>query len=82
MDEAESIQLTSPSGHPIPVFVKISPDMADQDMVNLIEVAIDQRLAGIIATNTTVARPGIASVQHSEQEGGMSGSRCASEPTR
>lgn len=56
---------------PVPVFVKISPDMADADMDDVAEVALDLGLAGIIATNTTIAREG--EVARVEQQGGLSG---------
>jgi dihydroorotate dehydrogenase len=56
---------------PVPLFVKISPDMADGDMEDVAAVALDLGLAGIVATNTTIAREGaVATV---EQTGGLSG---------
>ncbi len=55
----------------VPIWVKISPDMADGDMEDVVEVALTEGLAGIIATNTTIARDGVmADVQSS---GGLSG---------
>ena len=55
----------------LPVWVKISPDMAEEDMADVVEVVLEKQLAGIIATNTTLARDGAtASV---ESNGGMSG---------
>lgn len=55
----------------IPLFVKISPDMADRDMDDVVEVALEQGLAGIIATNTTIAREG--RVSGLQESGGLSG---------
>ena len=55
----------------IPMFVKISPDMADADMFDVAEVALELGLAGIIATNTTIARQG--SVSGVTEAGGLSG---------
>ena len=55
----------------MPVFVKISPDMADADMLDVLEVVSEQGLSGIIATNTTLGRPGTLS--EIKQEGGVSG---------
>ncbi|MCW3054979.1 MAG: dihydroorotate oxidase [Chthonomonadales bacterium] len=54
-----------------PIFVKISPDMADNDMDDVVDVALELGLAGIIATNTTIRREG--SVSDVEQTGGLSG---------
>lgn len=56
---------------PVPIFVKISPDMADGDMEDVVAVALELGLAGIIATNTTIRREG--SVADVEQNGGLSG---------
>jgi len=54
-----------------PLFLKISPDMADADMADVVEVALDLGIAGIIATNTTTARP--ESMPGSAEAGGLSG---------
>ncbi len=56
---------------PVPLFVKISPDMADADIDDVAEVALEQGVAGIIATNTTIAREGALS--EVQQVGGLSG---------
>lgn len=56
---------------PVPLFVKISPDMADADMDDVVAVALEQGLAGIIATNTTIARENTAG--NLAETGGLSG---------
>jgi dihydroorotate dehydrogenase len=57
------------TGQPVPLFIKISPDMSDEDMADVVEVALENGLSGVIATNTTLARQGVTS----EQDGGLSG---------
>ena len=42
-----------------PVLVKIAPDLADEDVVAVAALATKLRLAGVIATNTTVSRSGL-----------------------
>ena len=42
-----------------PVLVKIAPDLADEDVVAVAALAPKLRLAGVIATNTTVSRAGL-----------------------
>ena len=42
-----------------PVLVKIAPDLADEDVVAVAELATKLGLAGVIATNTTVSRSGL-----------------------
>lgn len=60
----------------IPLLVKIAPDLADEDVDAVADMATDMRLDGIIATNTTIGRSGLRS---SAQEianaggGGLSG---------
>jgi dihydroorotate dehydrogenase len=57
---------------PIPVFLKISPDLTEADLADVAEVALEAGLSGIIATNTTLARDGLASPDRA-QAGGLSG---------
>ena len=59
-----------------PVLVKIAPDLADEDIREIAELAIQLGLAGIIATNTTVARSGLQTPVDRVSEivaGGLSG---------
>ncbi len=39
-----------------PLLLKIAPDLSDADIAAIVEVALEQKLAGIIATNTTIDR--------------------------
>lgn len=57
---------------PISIFLKIAPDLADQDLIDIAQVARDTRIHGIIATNTTLSRDGLKSA-HRDQMGGLSG---------
>ena len=57
---------------PVPVFLKISPDLSETDLADLAEVALARGVAAIIATNTTLARDGLTSRQRTEA-GGLSG---------
>ncbi|HET9877453.1 MAG TPA: quinone-dependent dihydroorotate dehydrogenase [Mycobacterium sp.] len=43
-----------------PVLVKIAPDLAGPDIDAIADLAVELGLAGIVATNTTVARGGLA----------------------
>jgi dihydroorotate dehydrogenase len=56
----------------IPVFLKIAPDLTDQDLADIAKVAEDARVAAIIATNTTLDRDGLRSI-HAPEKGGLSG---------
>ncbi|MEU8175673.1 quinone-dependent dihydroorotate dehydrogenase [Microbispora hainanensis] len=52
-----------------PLLVKIAPDLADEDVDAVAELATELGLAGVIATNTTISREGVASTE----AGGLSG---------
>jgi dihydroorotate dehydrogenase len=43
-----------------PVLVKIAPDLSDADVDEIADLAVELGLAGIVATNTTVCRGGLA----------------------
>jgi dihydroorotate dehydrogenase len=43
-----------------PVLVKIAPDLADTDIDDIADLALELGLAGVVATNTTVSRDGLA----------------------
>ena len=49
-----------PNGR-VPMLVKIAPDLADADVDAIADLALELGLDGIIATNTTVSRDGLAS---------------------
>lgn len=62
----------APGDHRSPVFVKISPDLTDAELDDIL-VAVDAtRIDGIIATNTTLERRGIP-VGYAGLKGGLSG---------
>lgn len=42
-----------------PVLVKIAPDLSDEDVDAVADLALEMGLAGIVATNTTVSRAGL-----------------------
>jgi dihydroorotate dehydrogenase len=57
----------------IPVLVKLSPDSAENDLLRSADAAVEGGAAGVIATNTTVARPDLRSGATSKEAGGLSG---------
>ena len=61
------------AGVSCPLFVKIAPDLEDADIGTICATALDQRIDGLIATNTTIARPGTLRSQHAAELGGLSG---------
>src|SRR5437763_8565799 len=63
-------------GRRVPLLVKIAPDLADADVDAVADLALELGLDGIIATNTTTSRDGLASPAAevaAAGEGGLSG---------
>ncbi len=62
-------------GPALPVLVKIAPDLTDAAIAELLQVCAENGIAGVIATNTTVSRDGIAVAdrQLATEAGGLSG---------
>jgi dihydroorotate dehydrogenase len=61
---------------PVPLCVKIAPDLADEDVVAVTELARDRGVEGLIATNTTISRDGLrtsADQVEAVGAGGLSG---------
>lgn len=62
---------------PVPVLVKIAPDLHDEDVRAVARLAREEGLAGVIATNTTIARPSTLHASRARIEeigaGGLSG---------
>jgi dihydroorotate dehydrogenase len=58
-----------------PVLVKIAPDLSEPAIAELLQVCADSGVAGIIATNTTVGRDGLAGAPAAlaAESGGLSG---------
>lgn len=60
---------------PTPVFVKLAPDLGPEALDEAVAVCADAGAGGLIATNTTLARRGLAApdLPLAEQSGGLSG---------
>ena len=64
---------------PTPLLVKIAPDLTDRQIVEIVRLARDVGVAGLVATNTTVERPGLGPASH--EAGGLSGRPLAARAT-
>ena len=58
-----------------PMFVKIAPDLSPEALEEVLKVAVEMKLTGIIATNTTISREGLFTKDEklTAQAGGLSG---------
>lgn len=55
-----------------PVFVKVAPDLTDEDKADVVAAALEAGVSGMIVSNTTLSREGLAS-DHKGEAGGLSG---------
>ena len=55
------------------LLVKLSPDLEEAAVAEVVSLAEEHDLAGIVATNTTTARPGSLSSPRRHETGGLSG---------
>lgn len=55
-----------------PILLKIAPDLTDDQLLDIIDIVNETKIAGVIATNTTISREGLISANKSEV-GGLSG---------
>jgi dihydroorotate dehydrogenase len=60
-------------GRRVPLLVKLSPDMSDEELSSAAGTIVALGIDGVIATNTTLQRPGVEALQIARQAGGLSG---------
>jgi dihydroorotate dehydrogenase len=71
--QTRNIQLAN-GQKPKPLLVKIAPDLTEVEIEAITDVCVRQKIAGIIATNTTISRDGLATKDpESFGPGGLSG---------
>jgi len=71
---ARKAQLAAQHGKSVPMFLKIAPDL-DDDQIRVIAATLQKHgMDGVIATNTTLARDAVQGLPHAEETGGLSGS--------
>lgn len=78
------LQLNRSYDPPKPILLKIAPDLSSMQLDDIISIALDLKLDGIIATNTTVSRDGLnseAKLVSKIGAGGLSGKPLTSRST-
>jgi dihydroorotate dehydrogenase len=56
-----------------PIFVKLAPDLSVEGLEAVVETAVNAGIAGLILTNTTIARPDTLRGPNARETGGLSG---------
>ncbi|AWM14782.1 quinone-dependent dihydroorotate dehydrogenase [Flavobacterium sp. NRK F10] len=63
---------TSGAEKPKPILLKIAPDLTNEQLLDIIDIVKETKIAGVIATNTTIGREGLHS-ENQKETGGLSG---------
>ncbi|MDR6754909.1 dihydroorotate dehydrogenase [Mycoplana sp. BE70] len=61
------------TGRHVPVFLKIAPDLTEEGLDDIADVALAHDLDGLIVSNTTLSRDGLTDRTHAAEAGGLSG---------
>lgn len=59
-------------GRPVPVLVKLAPDLNEEELDGALEAILEHRMDGVIINNTTLSRPPLRS-KYAQETGGLSG---------
>ncbi|XCD43086.1 quinone-dependent dihydroorotate dehydrogenase [Candidatus Liberibacter asiaticus] len=62
------------TGKFVPIFLKISPDLSEEELDDIAVEVLSHKVEGIIVSNTTLSRKGVQCSDNHEQDGGLSGS--------
>lgn len=65
-------ELAGKSAKP-PVLLKIAPDLSEAEIADVAAVCLETGVDGVVATNTTIARPESLRSPHAHEKGGLSG---------
>ncbi len=63
-----------------PILLKIAPDLTEDQLLDIIDIVKTTKIAGVIATNTTISRAGLQS-ENQKEMGGLSGKPLAKRAT-
>ena len=67
------LELAEKHGKYVPLTVKIAPDLSNEEISQVAESLIRNKIDGVIATNTTLDRDMIFDMPHAAETGGLSG---------
>lgn len=69
----EQTALAERHGRYVPIALKVAPDLGDEQIAVIARLVLSHRFDAVIATNTTVARPGLDHEPLAREAGGLSG---------
>lgn len=71
--QERKLQLESRGSRKVPMFVKIAPDLEEDQVAVIAQTLTANGIDGVIATNTTIARDTVQGLAHANETGGLSG---------
>ncbi len=71
--KAEQAELAEVYGRYVPITLKIAPDLDETQINEIADLLLEHKMDGVIATNTTLSRDGVASLPNADEAGGLSG---------
>ncbi len=71
--KAEQQTLAEKFSKYVPLAVKIAPDSTEQEVAGIAECLLSNNIDAVIATNTTLSREGVETLEHGDEMGGLSG---------
>lgn len=66
-------ELADQHGQHKPMFLKIAPDLDEQQIAVIADTLVRHGMDGVIATNTTLSRTAVQGLEHADEAGGLSG---------
>ncbi|NDV91269.1 quinone-dependent dihydroorotate dehydrogenase [Alteromonas sp. 345S023] len=66
-------KLTQTHSKYVPLFIKIAPDLSDEEITSIAASLLKTKMDGVIATNTTLSRESVVGLEHADEMGGLSG---------
>ena len=67
------LELAEEQHHYVPLVLKVSPDLSDEDIAFIASQLIEFKIDGLIVTNTTLSREGVENLPFGDEAGGLSG---------
>jgi len=56
-----------------PIAIKVAPDLTEDEIKDIAEALLDNKMDALIATNTTLSRDAVNGMQYGDEAGGLSG---------
>jgi len=72
----QEVQRAAADNRPVPILVKVAPDLSFEALDEILELAGPRQIAGMVATNTTISRPATTASEAQRvyaETGGLSG---------